>query len=303
MSDTALRPNPAFALSAALLLGACPGPAPREHVLGDFGPMADGIYARLGDPAPYADATQLATFERGRQVALTRFDRRDGLGPAFNVTFCTACHERPVIGGGAGLYRNFFVSGVETPDGAFVPGFSAGDAGGVIRLYYYGADYPARPPVPTETNIIAQRNPIPFFGVGLLAELPDAEILRRADPDDADGDGISGRPNYDRGFVGRFGRKSQTVSIEGFIRGPLFNHLGVTTDPLSEAQRALLPVDSSTSSVRGAALGVSPYRSQACVLRGQQWPTAGAAGRRCQLRTPVCDSLPCREYALIVQVS
>src|SRR5262249_23629258 len=32
---------------------------------------------------------------------------------------------------------------------------------------------------------------------------------------------------------------------EGFIRGPLFNHLGVTSDPLSNEQRAQLPVDSS----------------------------------------------------------
>lgn len=84
--------------------------------------------------------------------------------------------------------------------------------------------------------------------MGLLAELDDAEILKRADPLDLDGDGISGRPNWDRGFVGRFGMKSQTVSIEGFIRGPLMNHLGVTTDPLTDAQRAALPVDSSSGS-------------------------------------------------------
>ena len=86
---------------------------------------------------------------------------------------------------------------------------------------------------------------IPFFGVGLLAELDESEIQKRADPNDLDGDGISGRVNIDRGFVGRFGRKAQPVSLEGFIRGPLFNHLGVTTDPLSEEQKAALPVDSS----------------------------------------------------------
>ena len=80
----------------------------------------------------------------------------------------------------------------------------------------------------------ANRNPIPFFDVGLLAEVSESEILQRVDEIDADGDGISGRANFDGGFVGRFGRKAQTVSIEGFIRGPLFNHLGITTDPLSE---------------------------------------------------------------------
>ncbi|MGB1016400.1 MAG: di-heme oxidoredictase family protein, partial [Nannocystaceae bacterium] len=79
-----------------------------------------------------------------------------------------------------------------------------------------------------------------------IAELPEYSILANVDEEDADGDGISGRANYDRGFVGRFGRKAQTVSIEGFIRGPLNNHLGITTDPLTEEQKARLPVPSQT---------------------------------------------------------
>lgn len=213
----------------------------------DHGPVGEGISAALGEPVPYATAEQLETFERGKVVAKHRFDLAGGLGPAYNISFCAACHERPVTGGSAGLYRNFYLSGVRTEDGAFFPGQSAGEAGGVIRMYNYG-DSAARPAVPDATNVIAQRNPIPFFGVGLIAELPEDVILAHADPDDADGDGISGRPNYDRSFVGRFGMKAQTVSIEGFIRGPLFNHMGVTTNPLSEEQKAALPVDSSSDS-------------------------------------------------------
>ena len=42
----------------------------------------------------------------------------------------------------------------------------------------------------------------------------------------------------------RFGLKAQTVSIENFIRGPLFNHLGITSDPLSPELQAALPVPS-----------------------------------------------------------
>ena len=218
----------------------------------DHGPIAAGISAPLGQALPVASAQQLEVFERGKTVSLRRFDLEDGLGPAFNVTFCAACHERPITGGSAGLYRNFFLTGVRDADGAFLVGTSAGKSGGVIRMFGY-RELPARPPVPAETNIVAQRNPIPFFGVGLLAELSEEEILSRADPDDEDGDGISGRPNFDKGFAGRFGRKAQTVSIEGFIRGPLFNHLGVTTDPLTDAQKAALPV----SSVGEARLGLS----------------------------------------------
>ena len=109
-----------------------------------------------------------------------------------------------------------------------------------------GLVYPlARPSVDPRTNVMAQRNPIPFFGVGLVAALSEESLEAYIDEGDANNDGVSGRPNYVSGFIGRFGRKSQTTSIEAFIRGPLFNHLGVTTLPLSNEMRARLPVDSS----------------------------------------------------------
>ncbi len=223
-----------------LLLGGCS----QGH-----GPIAEDIAGPLGSVVPYASAEQVATFERGQQVALRRFSLEDGLGPSFNVTFCAACHERPNVGGGAGLYRNFFIGAERAADGVQVPTQVGGTSSGVVRLYHYGGDFEPRPEVAPEANVFGQRNPIAFYGIGLLAELPEEEILSRADPTDHDGDGISGRPNFDRGFAGRFGMKAQTVSIEGFIRGPLFNHLGVTTDPLSEEQKAALPVDSSGGSV------------------------------------------------------
>lgn len=215
----------------------------------DDGPIAENIGAKLGEPLPSASPEQLETFERGKAVFLRRFDLSEGLGPAFNVASCGACHERPSPGGSAALYRNFFLGGRLTADGAFIPSESAGMAGGVLRVFSYGAVDPFRPAIPADTTIFAQRNPIPMFGTGLIAELEGEEILSRADPDDVDGDGISGRANFDRGFVGRFGRKAQTVSIEAFIRGPLFNHLGITTSPLSSEQRARLPVDSSVQQV------------------------------------------------------
>ncbi len=220
---------------------------PIERVWQSHGEIAPNISSRMGDVIPSATDEQRATFERGLAVATRRFSLEDGLGPGFNVTFCAACHEKPDFGGSAGLYRNFAIGAEQTDDGVVFPGDSAGNESGVVRVYYYGHDYPARPPVATDVEIIAQRNAIPFFGVGLLAELTEEEILSRADEFDADGDGISGRPNYEEGFVGRFGLKAQTVSIEGFIRGPLSNHLGVTTDPLCHELRAALPVDSSSA--------------------------------------------------------
>ncbi len=108
-----------FAMSLGMT--GCP---PEPPIVGD-GPIAAGISGRMGDPLPTATAEQLATFARGRAVLQKRFDFGDGLGPAFNVTFCGACHERPVPGGSSGLYRNFFLAGRLTGDGAFLPSDSA----------------------------------------------------------------------------------------------------------------------------------------------------------------------------------
>ncbi len=222
----------AAAIAAVGLVAACGDNAePVEDTT-----VAEGIFAPLGEPMPSATPAQLGTFARGRAVSLRRFAPDDGAGPHFNVTFCGACHEKPVAGGGAGHYRNFLLIGQTLPDGSFV----GTGVNGVQAQYTLGAS--AREPDDPATNVSATRNPIPFFGVGLLAEIPDEEILSRQDPDDADGDGISGRANFDRGFVGRFGRKAQNAAIESFIRGPLFNHLGITTNPLPPHRRAELPV-------------------------------------------------------------
>lgn len=58
-----------------------------------------------------------------------------------------------------------------------------------------------------------------MIGLGLLEAIPAADILAGADPDDRDGDGISGRPNivwsveYDRPMLGRFGLKAGSPTI------------------------------------------------------------------------------------------
>lgn len=245
-------------------------------------PLAEDIFAPLGDPLPAATTDQRATFERGRAVAERRFGPEDGLGPHFNVTFCAACHEKPVLGGSASRYRNFQLVGQQLPDG------TRGELGvnGVLPQFEFETFAPVetatclddrglptdrvgalpgagptsavavRRPSDEAANHFAGRNAIPFFGVGLIAELDEEAILRHADPRDEDSDGISGRPNLDRGFVGRFGVKAQTVSIEGFIRGPLFNHLGITTNPLSDAAKARLPVPS-VAEVRPTTRGLS----------------------------------------------
>lgn len=221
-------------LVSLLALGGCddaePVPEPPP-------PIPSDIFATPGRIAPYANAEQRRAFARGEAIATHQFTPEEGLGPKFTVTFCAGCHEKPVFGGAAGHYRDFYLAGQALDDGTFI---LDGDRGGVVGSFF--ATVGRRPQASDRANVFALRNPIPFFGVGLIAELDEEAILANVDPDDADGDGISGRANYDRGFVGRFGVKAQTVNVEGFIRGPINNHVGITSNPLTDEMRARLPV-------------------------------------------------------------
>jgi hypothetical protein len=205
-------------LSLALGLGTlglsgCPEPT-----------VPEDIFAPMGEVAPYATDAQRTDFDRGHDVALIRYTEDTGLGPHFNLSFCGGCHERPVLGGSAGRYRNFLLVQQVLADGSHAPVGVNGiqpqfDLDALRREDAAGA------------TVSAFRNPIPFFGMGLLAELRRGErSSANADPDDADGDGISGqsqlRPRLRRALRAARRRRSR---IEGFIRGPLFNHLGVTS--------------------------------------------------------------------------
>jgi len=81
---------------------------------------------------------------------------------------------------------------------------------------------------------------IPFvFGLGLVEALPLEEIRRREDPDDADGDGISGRLGRDAaGQPARFGRKGDVATLLDFTDTALRLEMGLTTAAVPEETRA-----------------------------------------------------------------
>lgn len=106
---------------------------------------------------------------------------------------------------------------------------------------------------------------LPVFGLGLLEAIPEADILALADPNDADGDGISGKPNYvfdpvkfmqgdpEPVSLGRFGWKASTPSVavqgSGAYRGDmgvtnyLFPDESIVGTPLHDAYLAINPAD------------------------------------------------------------
>ncbi|MEO1494980.1 MAG: di-heme oxidoredictase family protein [Pseudomonadota bacterium] len=74
-----------------------------------------------------------------------------------------------------------------------------------------------------------------MIGLGLLETVPTADILAHADPDDADGDGISGRPNivwskeFDRPMLGRFGLKAGSPTVREQSAGAFAGDIGIST--------------------------------------------------------------------------
>jgi len=72
-------------------------------------------------------------------------------------------------------------------------------------------------------------------GLGLLEAIPESTILANADPDDADKNGISGRPNYvwnvarGKKELGRFGWKANQPTLEQQIAGAFLGDMGLTS--------------------------------------------------------------------------
>lgn len=74
-----------------------------------------------------------------------------------------------------------------------------------------------------------------MVGLGLLEAIPDDVLLAMADPEDLDGDGISGRvnivPNIRTGemAIGRFGWKAGQPTVEQQVAGALNSDIGITS--------------------------------------------------------------------------
>jgi CxxC motif-containing protein (DUF1111 family) len=71
----------------------------------------------------------------------------------------------------------------------------------------------------------------PFlFGLGLVEAIDDETILSRTDPDDRNGDGISGRVGRtEDGRLARFTRKGEVATIREFVDSALRLEMGLTT--------------------------------------------------------------------------
>lgn len=203
-------------------------------------------------------------------VAPASASARDGLGPLFNARSCDACHNndgrgRPPEHGeipislviqfatptpgannepGAdpvyGVNLNPQAIGGVPAEGSIrihdreVHGtFADGERYTLLAPEYEFVDL-AYGPLAEGTGFSPRVAPA-VFGAGLLEAIPEEQILERSDPDDRDGDGISGRPNRvwdhraQRVVLGRFGWKANQPDIAHQTAAAFSSEIGMST--------------------------------------------------------------------------
>lgn len=201
-------------------------------------PSAPAENEILDGPIDGLSATQLRVFLAGDEKFAEVFTPETGLGPYFVTSSCISCH--PGDGKGhpssaltrfgkftSGSFDHMLNQGGPQLQNRAIPGFAAEvvpeDATGV-------------------TTFIAPA----VTGLGLLEAVSDEDILVHADPNDLDGDGISGVPNYIEApdffeprayhiangttYIGRFGKKAGAIDLRMQTVGAYKQDMGITSD-------------------------------------------------------------------------
>jgi Di-haem oxidoreductase, putative peroxidase len=235
------------AFSVGMLLTACTdrptpdtplGPTVRPpQVAADVGEDVD-----LTQPLSGLSASELNRFNVGRAVFSRVFDASTGLGPLFNSSSCAGCHEDPSVGGFGDDLTEDVETHVSTVSGTGSCDDLSAHGGFVIQQHTTGLLQDYHPghttePVPAEALGITGRRTTPaLFGFGLLEAVPASTLLALADPNDANGDGISGRVQMDGGQPARFGRKATDAGLLGFNAGAFMMEMGITNQFHSDEQ-------------------------------------------------------------------
>jgi CxxC motif-containing protein (DUF1111 family) len=120
-----------------------------------------------------------------------------------------------------------------------VPVALAGRETVILRAPDYAVIDPGYGPLAPGTMLSPRVAP-QMIGLGLLEAIPAADILALADPDDANGDGISGRPSivpsaeFSVPMLGRFGYKGGAATVRDQSSGAFSGDMGLST-PLHPA--------------------------------------------------------------------
>jgi CxxC motif-containing protein (DUF1111 family) len=157
------------------------------------------------------------------------------------ASYTRAAIPEPVYGA---QLQNFSVNGL-LAEGRITVDYSEHPVtladGEVIRLRKprYGVADLNYGPLHRQTMLSPRVAP-PMIGLGLLEMIPEQALLNHADPEDADGDGIAGKPNRvwsqaeGRAMPGRFGWKAGMPTVADQVADAFAHDLGLST-PLVHA--------------------------------------------------------------------
>ncbi len=288
-------------------------------------------------PASAQDISGKQLFMRNWTSAETS---TDGLGPLYNEASCHACHwfgrgaRISVRKGGevaaAGvLLRNTFVDGRPDPHYGYqlqnkaVAGLQPEGVADVVALPAPGgltrfsasvryASGPGRTP----GSVLSLRAAPALDASGLVSQISPAAIAQNADPDDKDGDGVSGRMHVLKdGSTGRFNWKSTMARIDDQIATALWFDMGLTSSarpqPYGECTRrqadclvrsgsqlASLPLDVDDDEVARMAAFVSTLGEAPDAARLPVAPESFAAAGCAVCHVPEMQSVDGRAVAL-----
>jgi CxxC motif-containing protein (DUF1111 family) len=209
----------------------------------------------LDGTLPGLTGTQVATHLAGDREFARMFATADGLGPIFVAQSCASCH----VGDGKGHPTFNLTRFGRMQGGRFDPMRAFGGPQVQNRAI---TNYLAET-VPSGATGVARFTAPSVSGLGFLEAVDDSTLLALADPDDRDGDGISGRlqlvaPDdflvevarleqlFDLGeprrhllidgkYIGRFGKKALAINLLHQTVTAYQQDMGLTTD--------LLPAD------------------------------------------------------------
>ncbi len=195
----------------------------------------------------------------------------DGLGPLFNARSCSSCHlrdgrSRPPETGEPDRFGLLVRIGVKAVTGPDLPHPAYGTqvqdraVAGVqpeaqvlidwLRTtgeYGDGEGFELLAPRDRllglaygelgDGVVLAGRTAPHLIGLGLLEAIPQAALAQLADPEDRDGDGISGRLHVlpgTGGQIGRFGWKATQATVQAQTEGALVHDMGITSPSAPE---------------------------------------------------------------------
>ncbi len=220
-------------------------------------------YQAFGMPLPHMKLLQRVDFGLGNSLFRTTFSQASGLGPRFNARSCANCHFKD--GRGRPLTNSTDVEGevsrgflmrltISDAYGDQLQDKGLGGIGGeakvrvtyeiITKKYPDGTSYELRKPHyefydekfgSLSGALISPRVATQTIGLAFIDALTEEQILKNADENDADDDGISGKANYvwnvrkQKNTIGKFGWKSNAPTVEQQIAGALSGDMGMTT--------------------------------------------------------------------------